>query len=134
MQETRQYLGLDIGYECWNPAASEAKPLMDAKVQREVPKKGFHDEASFRRATSTAATERVSPTPVPSHQEEHYLALGPFKSYKGLMTSRTSWLKLKAWTCLRHKAKLSWLVTPLMWAEAEYCSSGKPCRRRSSTR
>ena len=32
MQETMQYLRFDIGYGWWTPAASKAKPLMDAKV------------------------------------------------------------------------------------------------------
>ena len=32
MQETMQYLGFDIGYGWWTPAAFRAQPLMDAKV------------------------------------------------------------------------------------------------------
>ena len=47
MQDTMQYLGFDIGYGWWTPAASKAKPLMDAKVRREDPKKGVHDVRSF---------------------------------------------------------------------------------------
>ena len=47
MQETFQYLGLDIGYGCWTPAASKSKPLMDAKVRHEDPQKGLHDVRSF---------------------------------------------------------------------------------------
>ena len=47
MQETMQYLGFDIPYGCWTPAASKAKPLMDAKVRHEDPKKGLHDVRSF---------------------------------------------------------------------------------------
>ena len=47
MQETMQYLGFDIGYGWWTPAASKAKPLMDAKVPHEDPKKGLHDVHSF---------------------------------------------------------------------------------------
>ena len=47
MQETMQYLGFDIGYGWWTPAASKAKPLMDAKVQHGDPKKGLHDVRSF---------------------------------------------------------------------------------------
>ena len=47
MQETMQYLGLDVGYGWWTPAASEAKPLMDAKLRHEDPKKGLHDVRSF---------------------------------------------------------------------------------------
>ena len=47
MQETMQYLGFDIGYGWWTPAASKAKPLMDAKVRHEDPEKGLHDVRSF---------------------------------------------------------------------------------------
>ena len=47
MQETNQYLGVDVGYGCWTPAASKAKPQMDAKVRQEEPKKGLHDVRSF---------------------------------------------------------------------------------------
>ena len=47
MQETMQYLGFDVGYGWWTPAASKAKPLMDAKVRHEDPKKGLHDVHSF---------------------------------------------------------------------------------------
>ena len=47
MQETRQYLGFDVGYGWWTPAASKAKPLMDAKVRHEDPKKGLNDVCSF---------------------------------------------------------------------------------------
>ena len=43
MQETMQYLGLDIGHEWWTLAASKAKPLMDAKVRHEDPRKRLHD-------------------------------------------------------------------------------------------
>ena len=47
MQETMQYLGFDVGYGWWTPAASKAKPLMDAKVRHEDPKKRLHDVRSF---------------------------------------------------------------------------------------
>ena len=47
MQETMQYLGFDIGYGWWTPAASKAEPLMDAKVRHEDPNKGIHDVRSF---------------------------------------------------------------------------------------
>ena len=47
MQETMQYLGLDVGYGWWTTAASKAEPLMDAKVRQEDPKKGLHDVRSF---------------------------------------------------------------------------------------
>ena len=46
-QETMQYLGFDIGYGSWTPAASKTKPLMDANVRHEDPKKGLHDVRSF---------------------------------------------------------------------------------------
>ena len=47
MQETMQYLGFDIGYGWWTPAASKAKPLMAALVRHEDPKKGLYDVRSF---------------------------------------------------------------------------------------
>ena len=47
MPETMQYLGFDVGYGWWTPAAPKAKPLMDAKVRHEDPKKGLHDVRSF---------------------------------------------------------------------------------------
>ena len=47
MQETLQYLGCHIGYGWLTPAASKAKPKMDAKVGREDPKKGLQDVRSF---------------------------------------------------------------------------------------
>ena len=50
MLETMHYPGFDIGYGWWTPAASKVKPLMDAKVRHEDPKKGLHDVRSFIRA------------------------------------------------------------------------------------
>ena len=50
MQETMQYVGFDVGYGWWTPAVSKAKPLMDAKVRHEDPKKGLHEVRSFIRA------------------------------------------------------------------------------------
>ena len=47
MQETMQYLGFNVGYGWWTPAASKAKPLMAAKVRHEDPQKGLHDVRSF---------------------------------------------------------------------------------------
>ena len=47
IQETMQYPGFDVGYGRWTPVASKAKPLMDAKVRHEDPKKGLHDVCSF---------------------------------------------------------------------------------------
>ena len=47
MQETMQYLRFYIGYGWWTPAASKAKPLMDATVRHADPKNGLHDGRSF---------------------------------------------------------------------------------------
>ena len=43
MQETLQYLALDVGYGWWTPAALKAIPLMDANVRHEDLKKGLPD-------------------------------------------------------------------------------------------
>ena len=40
----------------------------------------------------------------------------------------------KCFACLGHKKKLSWSLTPAMWAGVERRSSGKQQTRRSSTR
>ena len=67
MQETMQYLEIDTGYGWWTPAASKAKPLMDAKVQREDPKEGLHDVHSFiGTGNFYRCKSRISPTPTPS--------------------------------------------------------------------
>ena len=56
MQVTMQYLGFDVGYGWWSPAASKAQPLMDAKVRHEDPKKGLHDvRRHIRTFTYTSA-------------------------------------------------------------------------------
>ena len=47
MQETMQYLGFDIGYGWSTPAAAKAKPLMDATVRHDNPKKGPRREELF---------------------------------------------------------------------------------------
>ena len=47
MQETLQYLGFDVAYGWLTPAASKAKPLMDAKVRHENPKKELYDVRRF---------------------------------------------------------------------------------------
>ena len=47
MQDTMQYLEFDVRYGWWTPAASKAKPLMDAKVRHQDSKKGLHDVRSF---------------------------------------------------------------------------------------
>ena len=47
MQKTMQYLRFDIGYGWWTPTASKGKPLMDAMVRCEDPRKGLHDVRNF---------------------------------------------------------------------------------------
>ena len=85
MQECMQYLGFDVGYGWWTPAASKAKPLMDAKVRHEDPKKGLHDVRSFIGACNFYRR------PHQEHhlhqrrsdgldQEEYYFALGPTRA------------------------------------------------------
>ena len=62
MQETMHYLGSDVGCWWWTPAASKAKPLMDAKTSGN----DFMVYAvSLGRATSIAAISKPSPTPAP---------------------------------------------------------------------
>ena len=46
MREEMEYLGLDVGYGCWKPAASKMQPLQDMRI-RDNPKKGLHDVRSF---------------------------------------------------------------------------------------
>ena len=112
MQETMQYLGFDIGWGWWTPAASKPKPLMDAKVQHEDPKKGLHDVRSFNGAcsfyrrhiknftyTSAILTDLI--------KKSITWRWGP-PNNKRLTSSRTKWPTLSAWACLEHKGKLSW--------------------------
>ena len=47
MRETMQCLWFNIRYGCGTPVASKGKPLMDAKVRHEDPKKGLDDVHSF---------------------------------------------------------------------------------------
>ena len=112
MQETMQYLGLDIGYWWWTPAASKAECLMDAKVRHEDPKKGLHDVRSFIGAcnfyrrhienfiyTSPILRDLIKKTTTWQ---------GALKSKKRLTSSRTKWPTLSAWVCLEHKGRLYW--------------------------
>ena len=41
-----EYLGFDVGYGWWKPAASKMQPLQDMQI-RDDPKKGLHDVRSF---------------------------------------------------------------------------------------
>ena len=46
MKEEMEYLGLDVGYGCWKPAASKMHPLQDMQICDD-PKKGLHDVRSL---------------------------------------------------------------------------------------
>ena len=46
MREEMEYLGLDVGYGRWKPAASNMQPLQDMQI-RDDPKKGLHNVRSF---------------------------------------------------------------------------------------
>ena len=85
MQETMQYLGFDFRYGWWTPAASKAKPLMDAKVRHEDPKKGLHDFSQFHSGVQLLSPPYQKPHLHQRHsegldQEEYYLALGPTRA------------------------------------------------------
>ena len=46
MKEEMEYLGFDVGYGWWKPAASKMQPLQGIQM-RDDPKKGLHDVRSF---------------------------------------------------------------------------------------
>ena len=46
MREEVEYLGFDVGYGWWKPAASKMQPLQDMQICDD-PKKGLHDVRSF---------------------------------------------------------------------------------------
>ena len=46
MKEGMEYLGFDVGYGWWKPAASKMQPLQDMQI-RDDPRKGLHDVRSF---------------------------------------------------------------------------------------
>ena len=46
MKEEMEYLGFDVGYGWWKPAASKMQPLQDMQIHDD-PKKGLHDVRSF---------------------------------------------------------------------------------------
>ena len=79
MQETMQYLGFDVGYGSWTPAASKAEPLINAKVRQEDPKNGctqFHWGVQLPSPPyqNLHVHQRHSDG---LDQEEYYLALRP---------------------------------------------------------
>ena len=46
MKEEMEYLGFDVGYGWWKPAACKMQPLQDMQI-RDDPKKGLHNVRSF---------------------------------------------------------------------------------------
>ena len=46
MKEEMEYLGFDVGYGWWKPAASRMQPLQDMQF-RDGPKKALHDVRTF---------------------------------------------------------------------------------------
>ena len=46
MKEEMEYLGFDVGYGWWKPAASKMQPLQEMQI-RDDSKKGLHDLSSF---------------------------------------------------------------------------------------
>ena len=46
MIQEMEYLGFDVGYDWWKPAASKMQPLQHMQI-RDDPKKGLHDARSF---------------------------------------------------------------------------------------
>ena len=46
MKEEMEYLGFDVGYGWWKPAASKMQPLQDVQIC-DYPKKGLQDVRSF---------------------------------------------------------------------------------------
>ena len=109
MKETMQYLGFDVGYGWWTPAASKAKPLMDAKVRHEDPKKGLHDVRSFIGAcnfyrlhiknftyTSAVLTDLIKKSTTWRWGPQEQQAFDELKD------------KVANAKCLGHKGRLSW--------------------------
>ena len=65
MKEEMEYLGLDVGYGWWKPAASKMQPLQDMQIWND-PKKGLHDVRSFVGALiSIGNTSTILPTLLP---------------------------------------------------------------------
>ena len=55
MKEEMEYLGFNVGYGWWKPAASKMQPLQDMQI-RDDAKKGLHDVRSFVGACNFYAT------------------------------------------------------------------------------
>ena len=59
IKEEMEYLGFDVGYCWWKPAASMMQPLQDMQIPDD-PKKGLHDVR-----ISIGATSTILPTLLP---------------------------------------------------------------------
>ena len=137
MQETMQYLGFNIGYGWWTRAASKAKPLMDAKVRHEDPKKGLHDVRRFIGAcnfyrchiknfpyTSAILTDLIKKSTTCRWGPQEQQAFDELKD------------KVASAKCLglpRAQGEIILVTDSAMWAEVECCSSGRHQRMRSQT-
>ena len=66
MKEETEYLGFEVGYGWWKPAASKMQPLQDMQI-RDDPKKGLHDVKNLFLAPviSIGVTPRNLLTPLP---------------------------------------------------------------------
>ena len=62
MKEEMEYLGFDVGYGWWKPAASKMQPLEDMQI-RDDPEKGLHDV--WAHVTSIGDTSTISLTLLP---------------------------------------------------------------------
>ena len=56
MKEEMEYLGFNVGYGWWKPAASKMQPLQDMQI-RDDRKKGLHDVRSFVGACNCSRPE-----------------------------------------------------------------------------
>ena len=112
MQETMRYLGFDIGYGWWTPAASKAKRLMDAKVRHEDLENVLNDVRSFigacnfyhRHIKNLTYSSAILTDLIQKSTTWHCGLM----SNGRLRSSRTKWLTLNALACLRHKVKIYW--------------------------
>ena len=60
MKAGMRYLGFDVGYGWWKPAASKMQPLQDMQI-RDDPKKGLHNVRSFVGACNFYRRQRGPP-------------------------------------------------------------------------
>ena len=65
MKEEMEYLGLDVGYGCWKPAATKMQHLQDMQIRND-PKKGLHARGVlWAPVTSVGDTSTILPTLMP---------------------------------------------------------------------